>query len=154
MNATQHPTTITAQPGTPFLDIERDFDATPEQVFRAMTEPELVVQWLGPRQYETKVDGWDVRPGGRYRFLNVDAGQDSAQGFRGVFHQVVPNELVIRTFEWEGAPNQVSLETASYTDLGDGRTRFAPARCSPRSRRSRAHWPTGWSGAHASRWTG
>ncbi|QUQ66542.1 SRPBCC family protein [Kutzneria sp. CA-103260] len=117
-----NPTTITAQPGTPFIDIEREFDATPAQVFRAATDPSLVAQWLGPRELEMDIVEYDVRPGGSYRYVNRDADGNEYR-FRGVFHTVAKDERVIQTFEFEGAPGQVSLETASYEDLG-GRTRL------------------------------
>lgn len=122
MSTTQNPTTITAQPGTPFVDLVREFDATPEQVFRAATDPALVAQWLGPREMEMIIDVYDVRDGGRYRYIHRNPdGEEFA--FRGVFHSIEPGIRVIQTFEWEGAPGQVSLETATYEDLG-GRTRL------------------------------
>ena len=116
-----NPTTITAQPGTPFIDIEREFDATPAQVFRACTEPDLVAKWLGPRDLEIEVVEYDVRPGGSYRYIHRRAGEE--YGFRGVFHSVAKNESVVQTFEFDGAPGQVCLETVTYEDLG-GRTRL------------------------------
>lgn len=124
MNTTQHPMTITAQPGTPFLDLERDFDATPEQLWRATTDPELVVQWLGPARNAMRLEHWDVRTGGSYQYVHITP--DGAEHvFYGVYHTVVPAELVIQTFEWKGAPNQVAIETGRYTDLGNGHTRFS-----------------------------
>ena len=117
-----NPTTITAQPGTPFIDIEREFEATPAQVFHAATDPDLVAQWLGPRELSLDIVEYDARSGGSYRYVNRDAdGQEYR--FRGVFHSVTKNEQVVQTFEYEGAPGQVSLETATYEDLG-GRTRL------------------------------
>ena len=100
----------------------REFDAPPERVWHAVTDPDLVVRWLGPARNEMRLDVWDVRPGGSYRYLQITP-DGTEQGFRGVYHQVVPNELTIATFEWEGAPDQVSLETVRYQDLG-GRTRM------------------------------
>jgi len=116
-----HPTTITAPPGTPFIEVVRDFDATPAQLFRAATDPALVARWLGPREIGMEVLEYDVRPGGRYRYVHRSDGTE--HGFRGVFHTVEPDRLVIQTFEWEGAPGEVSLESATYEDLGD-RTRL------------------------------
>lgn len=118
-----NPTTITAQPGTPFIDIEREFDATPEQLFKAQTDPELIPQWLGPRGMDVEVVEYVVQSGGRYRYIHRDA-DDNEFGFRGVFHTVVSNELVIQTFEFDGVPNQVAIETMTLTDLGNGRTRL------------------------------
>jgi uncharacterized protein YndB with AHSA1/START domain len=117
-----NPTTITAQPGTPFIDITREFDATPAQVFRAATDPELIARWLGPRSLSMDIEEYDCRPGGAYRYVNRDA-DGTEYRFRGVFHTVARNECVVQTFEYEGAPGQVSLETVTYEDLG-GRTRL------------------------------
>lgn len=122
MTTTQNPTTITAQPGTPFVDIVREFDATPAQVFQASSDPTLVARWLGPREMEMLIDEYDVRDGGRYRYVHRSPEGDEF-AFRGVFHSVEPGVKVIQTFEYEGAPGQVSLETATYEDLG-GRTRL------------------------------
>ena len=113
-------TTITAQPGTPFIDIVREFDATPAQVFRAWTDPELVPQWLGPSEMTATMIEYNATPGGRYRYVHRD---DSGEySFRGVFHAVVANERIVQTFQYDGWPNEVSLETLTFEDLG-GRTR-------------------------------
>ena len=115
----RHPTTITAQPGDPFLDIERDFDATPAQVFRAYTDPELITQWLGPRRLAMELLEFDPRPGGTYRYAHKGDGVEAY--FHGVYHTVTTNELIIQTFEFEGAPDQVGLGTATFEEH-DGRT--------------------------------
>jgi uncharacterized protein YndB with AHSA1/START domain len=114
-------TTITAQPGTPFIDIEREFNAPPALVHRAWTEAELVKQWLGPRDGKMGVFDYDARTGGGYRYVHLgEDGQEYA--FRGVFHTVSPDQI-IQTFEFESWPGQVSVETMTFEDLGDGRTR-------------------------------
>jgi uncharacterized protein YndB with AHSA1/START domain len=114
-------TTITAQPGTPFIDITREFDATPAQVYRAWTDPELIPQWLGPRGLEMDLIEYDVTSGGRYRYIHRDASGE--YGFRGVFHKVVKDERIIQTFEYDGAPDQVCLETLTFEEV-NGRTRL------------------------------
>lgn len=116
-----NPTTITAQPGEPFITVEREFEAAPAVLFRAHTEPDLVARWLGPREREMRVDTYDARTGGAYRYLHVAPGQRD-EAFRGVFHSVAPDRI-IQTFEWEGAPGEVCLETVTFEDLGD-RTRL------------------------------
>jgi uncharacterized protein YndB with AHSA1/START domain len=117
-----HPTTIEAPPGTPFIDVQRDFSATPEQLFRAWTEPALVAQWLGPRDKEIDLIEYDARTGGSYRYVHRDA-DGREYRFRGVFHTVVGDERIVQTFEFEGAPDEVSLDSAVFEDL-DGRTRL------------------------------
>lgn len=115
-------TTITAHPGTPFIEVVREFDAPRERVFRAWTDPRIVPQWLGPRGMTMKQFEYDARPGGSYHYVHAD--ERGEYGFRGVFHNVIPDELIIQTFEYEGAPNRVSLETARFEDLAGGRTRL------------------------------
>jgi len=117
-----NPTTITAPPGVPYIDVVREFDAPPELVFRAHTDRELVARWLGPRGMQTEVVELDARSGGGYRY--VHRGREGEFRFRGVFHTVTPDRLIVQTFEYEGRPEQVSLETARFEDV-DGRTRLS-----------------------------
>ncbi len=110
-------TQIEAQPGVPQIVITREFDAPRDLLFRAFTDPELVAQWLGPRQYETIIDRYELRDGGRWRFLH--RGADGAEeGFHGVFHGEPSPAGIVRTFEWEGLPGHVLMETATFEDRG------------------------------------
>ncbi|GLY68010.1 SRPBCC family protein [Amycolatopsis taiwanensis] len=113
-------TTITAQPDTPFIDVVREFDATPAQVYRAWTDPDLIPQWMGPHGFTMELIEYDATTGGRYRYVHRDA--DGEYGFRGVFHTVVANKRIVQTFQYDGRPNDVSLESLTFEDLG-GRTR-------------------------------
>jgi uncharacterized protein YndB with AHSA1/START domain len=113
--------TVTAPEGLPFVDIEREFDAPVSAVFRAFTDPDLVSHWLGPRGFEMSIGSWDPVDGGHWDYVHRDlSGVDHA--FRGSFHTVRPNEVIIQTFEYGGAPDVVSVETLRFEDLG-GRTR-------------------------------
>ncbi len=114
-------TQIITEPGVPQIVITREFDAPRELLFRAYTDPELLVQWLGPRQLTMTVDRFEVRDGGIWRFTHRDA-DGNEYGFRGVFHSVSPDR-VVQTFEFEGMPGHVLLETMTLEDLG-GRTRL------------------------------
>ncbi len=124
MSASTHPeTTISADPGLPTIEIVREFDAPVEAVFRAHTDPELVTQWLGPRRVTMRIDHFDARTGGSYRY--VHSGEDGTKhGFFGAFHEVRPHERIVQTFTYEGFPDGVSLETMTLEDLGDRRTRL------------------------------
>ena len=115
-------TTIEADPALPTITIVRDFAASPDRLFRAWTDPELVVRWLGPDSTEVRIDRWDATTGGHYRYTMWQGGEEVA-AFYGSFHEVRPAERLVQTFTWEGMPDGVSLETMTFTDLGDGRTR-------------------------------
>ena len=117
-----HQTEILADPDVPLVRITREFDAPPAKVFRAHTDPELVAQWLGPRGLEMSIDHYDCRTGGSYRYVHRRG--DEEYGFRGCFHEVRPDELIVQTFTFEGEPDGVALEKLVLEDLSDGRTRL------------------------------
>jgi uncharacterized protein YndB with AHSA1/START domain len=121
-STTHHETQIVSDPDVPLVRIVREFDAPPEKVFRAHTDPELVAQWLGPRDLTMTIDHYDCRTGGSYRYVHSRDGED--YGFHGSFHEVRPNELIVQTFTFEGMPDGVALEKMVLEDLGDGRTRL------------------------------
>jgi uncharacterized protein YndB with AHSA1/START domain len=120
---TTRQTEITADPNLPTIRITREFDAPPDRVFRAWTDSDLFARWVGPRSIDTRIDDWDARTGGRWRYAALRDGEEVAT-FYGSFHEVRPNERLVQTFTWEGAPDGVSLETMTFVDLGDGRTRI------------------------------
>jgi uncharacterized protein YndB with AHSA1/START domain len=111
-----NPTTITANAGEQFIDIDRVIDAPLADVYRAYTEPDLVKQWLGPRGYTMDISKWDLRDGGSWAFVHTADG--ATFGFHGSYHSVVPQESMVQTFEFEGAPGHVSLERVNFEDLG------------------------------------
>jgi uncharacterized protein YndB with AHSA1/START domain len=124
MSAKKHKTTITAEPGKQELFITREFEAPQELVFKAHTDPELFVQWLGPRGLTTTLEAFEPVSGGRWRFIQKDK-DGNEYGFHGVFHEVSP-ERMIQTFEFEGLPESghVVLETTTLEALPNGRTRL------------------------------
>ena len=112
---------ILADEHVPAIHIWRDFDATPAQLFRAHTDPELFARWVGPADMGADIDYWDARDGGSWRYT---AGRGEFEAaFRGCFH-TVREDRIVQTFTWEGMPDGVSLETMTFEDLGDGRTRL------------------------------
>ena len=111
---------VTAQPGVPQVLTSRAFDAPRDLVYRAYTEPALLEQWLGPRKYTMTVDRFDLRDGGTWRYVFTDAG-GSTDGFHGVFHGVPSPEGIVQTFEYEGAPGHVSMDTVTFEER-DGTT--------------------------------
>lgn len=114
--------TVTAEPGSHSITMTREFDAPPALVLRAHIEPDLLKQWLGPRGYEMIVEAFEPVHGGAYRYIHRDT-EGNEFAFRGVFHGTPSLDGIVQTFEWEGAPGQVSLDTLHMVDLG-GRTRI------------------------------
>jgi uncharacterized protein YndB with AHSA1/START domain len=115
-------TEFVIEPGRQDIVMTRVFDAPRDAVFKAVTDPDLIPRWWGPRRLTTEVDRMDVRPGGLWRFLNRDA-DGNAYGFKGVYHDIVAPERVVQTFEFEGAPGHVALETLTLEEV-DGRTHY------------------------------
>jgi uncharacterized protein YndB with AHSA1/START domain len=124
MSANNNQTTITAEPGKQEVFITREFDAPPGLVFKAHTDPELYIQWLGPHGYEMKLETFEPHSGGRYRYIHKDP-DGNEYGFHGVFHEI-SEELMIQTFEFEGLPERghVTLDTMRLEKLPGDRTRI------------------------------
>ena len=117
-------TKITAEPDKLDYFITREFEAPRELVFKAFTDPELVIQWLGPSRLKMTIEKFESRDGGTYRYTHED--QDGNKFiFRGVNHEVLPPKRIIGTFEFEGLPERghVALQTARFEVLPGGRTR-------------------------------
>ena len=110
-------TRITAEPGMPQIIISCEFDAPRDLVFRAHTEPELLVQWLGPRDLALTVERYEARDGGRWRYIHT-ASDGSSYGFHGVFHGDPSPEAIVQTSEFEGAPGHVKLDTTTLSQRG------------------------------------
>lgn len=111
---------VTAEPGVPQILTARQFDAPRELIYRAFTEPDLLAQWLGPRKYTMTIERFDLRDGGTWRYLHSDdAG--NAHGFHGVFHGDPSPDVIVQTFEYEGAPGNVSMDTLTFEEH-DGST--------------------------------
>jgi len=110
-------TKITAEPGIPQIVITRDFDAPRDLVFRAYTDPQLLVQWLGPRDISMTIDRYDVRDGGRWRYIHTDP-QGNEHSFHGIFHGTPSPEAIVQTFEYEGVPGHVMLDTTTLEEHG------------------------------------
>lgn len=113
--------TIEADEKIPAVHIARDFRATPAQLLRAHTDPELFARWIGPNGMDTEILSWDARNGGEWRYVARRDGEEYA--FRGCFH-TVREDRIVQTFTFEGWPDGVALETLTFEDLGDGRTRL------------------------------
>ena len=100
--------------------IERVFDAPRDRVWRAFTDPSLVAQWWG-RGNQLVIERMEVERGGHWRFVEHSA--EGVHGFEGRYREVTPPERIVQTFEWDGMPAYVVIETIELEDLGDGRTK-------------------------------
>ncbi|GGC85635.1 activator of HSP90 ATPase [Tersicoccus solisilvae] len=120
--------TIEAPEGLPFIDSTREFDAPVPAVFRAHADPDLVRRWMGPRGYTMDVGAWDFRSGGSWSFVHRNPAGEEFR-FRGTFHTVRQDRFAVQTFEYEGVPDVVSIESLTFEPLpagpgGGSRTRL------------------------------
>jgi uncharacterized protein YndB with AHSA1/START domain len=113
-------TKIDVPEGLPYVDIEREVDAPRDLVHRAYTDPELLRQWLGPRNLTMRVEKWDIRDGGAWRYVQTEA-NGTEWGFHGVFHGPQTPDQMIQTFEFEGVPGHVSFSELRLEEK-DGKT--------------------------------
>ncbi len=110
-------TNILVEPGKPEVIVSRTFDVPRERLFQVMNDPKLLPQWWGPRYLRTTVDKLEAKPGGSWRF--IQQGEDGEKhAFHGVYHTVTAPERVVMTFEYEGVPDHVSLQTITLEDVG------------------------------------
>jgi uncharacterized protein YndB with AHSA1/START domain len=98
---------------------ERVFDAARDRVWRALTEPDLIAQWWG-RGNKLVIERLEVERGGHWRFVEH---ADGEHGFEGRYREVTPPERLVLTFEWDGMPGHVVVDTTELEDLGGGRTK-------------------------------
>ena len=110
---------VVAEPGQQEVIITRVFDAPRELVYRTYTDPTMVPKWWGPRGVTTVVEKMDVRFGGTWRYIHQAPGVEYS--FKGVYHEVIPNERLVYTFEFEPLPGHILLETITFEDQ-DGKT--------------------------------
>ncbi len=104
------------------VKIEREFDAPLAKVWRAYTEPDLYIQWMGPHELKGRIDTWDMKEGGAYGYTHTDdKGMDYS--FRGWHVSVIDGKSIAETFEWMGMPGHISLNTAQFEEVGSGRTK-------------------------------
>ncbi len=111
---------LSAEPGKHEIVITRLFDASPERLFKVMTDPTLIPRWWGPRRLTTTVERMELRKGGLWRYLQSDA-EGNEYAFNGVYHRIAPSEQLVYTFEFEGLPGHILLETLTLT-AQDGKT--------------------------------
>jgi len=108
-------THFVAEPRVPQVVMTREFDAPREFVFRAHTDPDLLVQWFAPRGLIMTVDRFDLRDGGTWRYQYWEAdGTDYA--FHGLFHGEPSTNGIVQTFEFEGRPGHVSMWTVTFSE--------------------------------------
>src|SRR5438552_1109360 len=129
MSAT--PTNVTTRSTTRVegrdLILVREFDATPEKLYRAWTEPALITQWFTPAPWTTPKAEVDVRPGGA-NVITMRGPDGTEFPNRGVYLEVVPNKKLVftdaYTEAWAPSEKPFMTVTLTFDDLGGGRTRY------------------------------
>jgi uncharacterized protein YndB with AHSA1/START domain len=95
--------------------MERVFAAPRELVFKAYTDPNLIPKWWGPRYLTTIVDKMEVKVGGVWRFVQRDA-DGNEYAFNGAYREILPPDRLSYTFEFEGMPGHIVLETVTFEE--------------------------------------
>jgi len=113
-----HKVQITVERGKQEILVTRILDAPPALVFKAMTDPVAIPRWWGPGELLTEVEKLEVHQGGKWRIVQTDPAGNSYR-FHGVYHDVSPSKRIVRTFEYEGEPGHVILETTVLKNLSD-----------------------------------
>ncbi len=121
MNDERSTVSIQADPSLPLVRMTRDFSARPAQLMRAHLDPEVFARWVGPDAMVVTILDWDPTTGGRWRYVARRDGQE--YGFHGCFHEV-GDQRIVQTFTFDGQPDGVALETLTFDDLGEGRSRL------------------------------
>ncbi len=117
-------TVVTVEPGKQELFITREFDAPRELVFKAHVDPDIYVQWVGPKDLEMSIQKLDAFDGGTFEFTHKRDGH--SYRFFGSYHEVLAPERIIGTFEFDGLPERghVIMGKTSFEELPGGRTRL------------------------------
>lgn len=120
MTMTKTENRMTVEPGTQEVVLTWAFEAPRQLVFTAYTDHQMIVNWWGPRELTTTVERLEAKSGGGWRFIQRDP-EGNVYAFHGVFHELSPPQRIVRTFEYEGTPGRVMLETVTFEEL-EGRT--------------------------------
>jgi uncharacterized protein YndB with AHSA1/START domain len=118
---TEMKTLAVTQPSDREIMMTREFDAPRDRVWRAFTDPAMVAQWWG-RGNKLDIERMEVERGGHWRYVEHHEG--GSDGFEGRYGEVTPTERIVQTFEWDGMPAHVALNTTTFEDLGDSRTKI------------------------------
>ena len=119
--------TVTAAPDAQSIAFSREFEAPATRVFEAHVDPELVARWTGPAGTSVTMRIWEPRTGGAWSYVvrgTSERGTGGEWGFHGSFHEVTAPSRIVQTFEFEGNPGHPNLESLTFVDLGDGRSRI------------------------------
>ena len=115
------PKATVTKPNDREIRIEREFNASRERVWQACTDPKLLAQWWG-RGNKLDVERFELERGGHWRF--VEYAPEGVSGFEGRFREITPKDRIVQTFEWDGMPGYVIINSTTFEDLGDDRTRI------------------------------
>jgi uncharacterized protein YndB with AHSA1/START domain len=114
---------LTTAPLEREIVMTRFFDAPRKLIFKTYTDPNLIPEWWGPKKSMTTVVKMDVRPGGIWQFVQRGS-DDSEYVFNGMYHEIAPPDRLIQTFEFEGLPDHVTIETITFEEEHGGKTKL------------------------------
>jgi len=101
----------------------RIFNATPERLWSAQTDPEQIPKWWGPGAYKTVIEKNDLKIGGGWRYTQTDS-DGKVYAFRGEYKEIDEPNRIVRTFEYEPMPGHILIETVALEAQADGTTKM------------------------------
>jgi uncharacterized protein YndB with AHSA1/START domain len=126
----------------PELVITRIFDAPPSLVFKAWTQPEHMVRWLGPTNFSASAVRIDLRPGGAWSAV-ITSPEGKSHGMAGIYREIAPPERLAFTFAWDEEEAQQMLIALTFRER-DGKTEMTFRQTGFRSVESRNSHRDGW----------
>ena len=102
------------------LKLVRTFDAGPEVVYRAWTDPKVIGKWFAPLEMTTPIAEVDLRVGGKYR-IGMKSPDGELYVATGTYREIIPNEKLVFTWRWESEPSDISdtLVTVEFKKSGE-----------------------------------
>lgn len=112
-------TKITAEDGRQEIFITREFDIPLELLFKAYTDAEIVAQWMG-----TNVLKLENKQHGSYQFETRNNNGDVVFKAHGTIHDIMPEQIIVRTFQMENTPFPAQIEFLTFEKISDDKSKI------------------------------
>lgn len=112
-------TKLKAEDGKQEIFITREFNIPLNLLFKAYTDAEIVSQWMG-----TNVLKLENKQHGGYQFETRNKNGDVVFKAHGSIHDIIPDQMMIRTFQMENTPFPAQIEFLTFEKVSDQKSRI------------------------------